>query len=175
VPAEGPVIITANHTASPDPLMISAACRHRRISFMIAREFANIPVARIFIRMIDCIPVRRDGIDTAATKTAIRRLREGDALGIFIEGRIARPGEAIEPKHGVAMLALRTGATVIPAYLSGNKHRSNIVKGLLARHNTTIRFGPPVDLSEFKGDTSRESLSAATAKIFQAIQAPRPA
>ena len=170
IPRTGPVIVTTNHTCSADPLMISAACSYRPVSFLIAAEFADIPVARWFVRLIECIPVRRSRQDTTATKEAIRRLRAGGALGIFIEGRIPEPGQQEQPKEGVAVLALRTGAPVIPAYLSGNKYRRGVVGGFFARHRTEIRFGAPVDLSEFAGRFSRKILVVATAKIFQAIQ-----
>ncbi len=174
VPPVGPAIVTANHTCSADPLMISAACRYRKISFFIAEEYSNYPVGRWFVRLIECIPVNREGRDTAATKTAIRRLRSGAVLGIFIEGRIPDPGQQAEPKDGVAVLALRTGAPVIPVHISGNKWRRGVARGFLARHRTRLRFGNPVDLSDLQ-NRSREDVTTATARIFRAIQdlAPR--
>lgn len=174
IPPTGSVIVTANHTCAADPLMICAGCDYRKVSFMIAEEFANIPVGGWFVRLIDCIPVRRERHDTAATKAAIRRLRDGHVLGIFIQGRIPAPGEDVKPKDGVALLALRSGATVIPVHLSGNKYKESIAAGLVARHRTRVRFGPPVDLSVFAGMRSRRDLAQATTKIFQSIQELAP-
>lgn len=171
IPPEGPAIVTANHTCSADPMMIYAGCGFRKIAFMIAREFADLPVGRWFVRLIECIPVRRDGRDAAATREAIRRLRQGHVIAIFIQGRIARPGEEVPPKDGVALLALLTGAPVIPVHLSGNKYRDGIFAGIIARHRTVVRFGPPVDLSDFAGSTDGENVAAATQCIWQAIQA----
>jgi 1-acyl-sn-glycerol-3-phosphate acyltransferase len=171
IPPTGPAIVTANHTCAADPMMIYAGCGYRKIRFLIAREFANVPVARWFVRLIECIPVRRDGRDAAATREAMRQLRHGHAISIFIQGRIARPGEHVEPKDGVALLALRTGAPVIPVYLSGNEYRDGIFAGLIARHRTVVRFGPPVDLSNFGGSTEGDNVAAATQRIWAAIQA----
>ena len=170
VPLSGPVIVAANHTCSADPLMISAACPKRTVSFIIAEEYSDIRGARWFVRLIDCIPVRRESQDTAATREAIRRLRAGRALGIFIEGRIPKPGESEPPKDGVAMLALRTGAEVIPAHISGTLYRATVASGFLARHRARVRFGPPVDLAEFAEGPMRSRVYGATAKIFAAIQ-----
>ena len=176
VPREGPVIVTANHTCSADPLFLYAAVRHRMLSFMVAAEYATWPVFGTFIRLAKCIPVKRDSRDTGATKQAIRYLREGRGMGIFIEGRIVPPGEVGQPKDGVAMLALKTGAAVVPAHISGVARGSNVLKGLFSRHRARVRFGPPIDLSEFRLEKpDRETIRAATQKIYDAVQrlAPR--
>jgi 1-acyl-sn-glycerol-3-phosphate acyltransferase len=175
VPHAGPVIITANHTCAADPLFLCAAVTYRPLAFMVAREFANIPVARFFLRLVECIPVRRDGNDTAATKQALRHLRAGKALGIFIEGRIIRPGEVGEPRDGVALLALKTGARVIPAHICGTKYYDSIVREMLTRHRAEVRFGPPVDLSEFsEAGGGRDAVRGATERIYAAIKALAP-
>ncbi len=171
VPREGPVIITANHTCPADPVFLSAAVRYRPIAFMVAVEYTNWPIVRSVMRLLECIPVRRETRDTAATKQAIRHLRAGKALGIFIEGRIVPPDQAVELKDGVAMLALRTGATVIPAHISGVVYREGMVRGLLTRHRARVRFGQPVDLSEFEAEkTNRDTVKAVTRRIYAAIQ-----
>jgi len=175
VPRTGPVLVTANHTCSADPLFLSAAASYRPISFLVAAEYSNWPIVKFFLGLVDCIPVRRDNRDSGATKQAIRHLRDGKAVGIFIEGGIVPPGEVARPRDGVAMLALRTGAPVIPAYISGVSYQSNIVWGLLIRHRARVRFGPPVDLSEFeREDRNRDAVRAATAKIYAAVKALAP-
>jgi len=176
VPHAGPVIVTANHTCAADPLFLCAAVTYRPLAFMVAREYSNIPIARLFLRLVECIPVRRDGTDTAATKQALRHLRAGKALGIFIEGRIIPPGEVGEPRDGVSLLALKTGARVIPAHISGTEFHDSVVREMLTRHQAQVRFGPPVDLSEFdEGGGGREAIRAASAKIYAAIKALDPA
>lgn len=175
VPRDGPVIITANHTCPADPMLLSAALPYRPISFMVAAEYTNLPIAGWAMRLLECIPVKRGTRDTSATKQAIRHLRAGKALGIFIEGRTVPPGQAVEPKDGVAMLALKTGTTVIPAHISGVVYHDGVIRGLLTRHRARVRFGRPVDLSEFKGHKSnRETVRAVTRKIFAAIQSLAP-
>ncbi|MCB9867178.1 MAG: 1-acyl-sn-glycerol-3-phosphate acyltransferase [Phycisphaerales bacterium] len=170
IPRDGPAIVTANHTCSADPMMIYAGCGYRKIAFMIAQEFADVPVGGWFVRLIECIPVRRDGRDAAATREAMRRIRDGHVISIFIQGRIAKPGQDVRPKEGVALLALRTGVPVIPVHISGNKYRDGIFAGLIARHRTRVRFGPPVDLSDFGGSTEGDNVQRATERIWSAIQ-----
>ena len=73
------------------------------------------------------------------------------------------------------MLALKTGAKVIPTHISGVVRHKNVYRGILARHRARVRFGPPVDLSEFaQGKPDRATWQAASEKIFAAIQALAP-
>jgi len=175
VPHEGAVIVTANHVSSVDPLLLSAATPYRLISFMIAAEYAEWPIIRAVVRVAKCIPVKRETRQTSAIKQALQYLQEGRAVGIFIEGGIAPRGESYRPKDGVAMLALRTGARVIPAHISGMNDHAGVVADLFTRHHARVRFGLPVGLNEFaESGGNREMVRAATQKIYAAIQALAP-
>jgi 1-acyl-sn-glycerol-3-phosphate acyltransferase len=175
IPAEGPVVVVANHTCAIDPLLLIASIPHRKLGFLIAEEYSNVPVFGFLTRMMECIPVKRDGEDIAGTKAALRHLKGGKPLGIFIEGRIAKPGEKIEPKDGAAMLALRTGAVVVPAYISGTTYDDGVAVSFLHRHHAHVRFGPPLNLGEFRhGRIEKEDLGLATTAMMQAILALAP-
>jgi 1-acyl-sn-glycerol-3-phosphate acyltransferase len=174
VPARGPVLLVANHTCAADPLLIIAACPHRVPGFLIAREFSAVPLFRRLTDMIQCIPVRRDGQDVQATKAAVRRLREGGMLAIFIEGRIPRPGQVLPPKEGPALLALRSGATVIPVHIRGTKYSESVAWSYFQRHRARVRFGPPVALADLAGTRSRVAVREATDRIHAAIQSLAP-
>lgn len=175
VPRTGPVIVTSNHVSAADPLLLCAGAPYRAISFMIAAEYARWPIVSFFVRALECIPVRRGTRETAATKQALRHLEDGRAVGIFIEGGIPDPGVIPRPKDGVAMMALRTGATVVPAYISGMKLHQSVLQSLFSRQNARVRWGRPVDLSEFRSEVaSRETIRAATAKIYAAVLALAP-
>lgn len=175
LPRVGPVIVTANHTCAADPFLLGAAAPHRPIAFMIAAEYCNLPVVKYMLGLTECIPVKRDGRDTAATKQAIRHLRAGKVLGIFIEGQIVKPDAPVELKDGVAMLALRTGAKVIPAHISGLKAHTSIVGDWFARHRARVRFGPPVDLTNLEETgNGRNRTRAATHRIYAAMMALAP-
>jgi len=169
VPTTGPVLLVANHTSPADPLMLCAGCTYRKISFLIAREYVSLPIGRFFVRIVECIPVRRDGNDVAAARQALRRLRSGQALGIFIEGRITPPGQQPDLKDGAALLALRSGATVIPAHISGTIYTDTVLPGFLARHRARVRFGPPIDLRDLGERSGRQAVAAATARIYDRI------
>lgn len=171
IPTEGPVIVVANHTCPIDPLLLVAACRHRVLSFMVAREFSNPVIGRGLIRMLECIPVNRDGHDAAATRAALRHLKDGKALAVFIEGKIAKPGEVLEPKDGPALLALRTGAIVVPAFISGTIYTEGILQSFLVRHKARVRWGKPVDVREIAaGRDDKETVHEISRMLMSKIR-----
>ena len=75
---------------------------------------------------------------------------------------------------GVALLALRSKAQVIPAHISGIRYKDTVLKTFLSRHRVRVRYGRPVDLSEFTDPRDRQQVQAATQKIWSAIQALAP-
>lgn len=175
VPGKGGVIVTANHRSTPDPLLIISTVPHRMVSFLVAAEYTKWPVFRYFTREGETIPVTRSGQDTAALKQSMRHLKDGGLLGIFIEGGIIPPNEKPVPRDGVAMLALRTGAMVVPAHISGVIYRDSVVWSLLTRHKARVRYGKPVDLSDLLADPgNRDNVQEATRRIYAAIQSLAP-
>lgn len=170
VPAEGPVLVVCNHTCSIDPLLVIALIRYRTVGFMVAREYYDIPLFGRLIKMVDCVPVNRDGQDTAGTKAALRHLKSGKPLGIFIEGRIPGPGEAVELKDGAAMLALKTGAVVVPVRITGTRYSPGALAPFFRRHNARVYFGKPMNLDSFRQSRpDREVYRRLTEQMKQAI------
>ena len=87
LPETGPAILVCNHTSGIDPFLIQAVCT-RVITWMMAKEFYDMPGVKWAFRLIGAIPVARSGRDATATRAAIRALHDGQILGIFPEGRI---------------------------------------------------------------------------------------
>ena len=176
VPVEGPVIVAANHTASIDPLLLVASCPYRVIGFMTAREYYNFPLAHILMKHTDCIPVSRDGHDLRSTRTALAHLKKGKVLGIFPEGRIVAPGEEIEAKDGVALLALRSKAVIVPAHIGGTRWSGGVLKSFFSRHRAEVRFGHPIEPGDFpSGSDGRKAATELTQMIMTRIRALAPA
>ncbi|HSW44145.1 MAG TPA: MFS transporter [Phycisphaerae bacterium] len=174
VPVSGPVIVVCRHTSSIDPLLLIAASRRRTLGFLIAREYYDLPLVGRLIRLVKCVPVKRDGHDAAGTKAALRHLRAGMPLGIFIEGRIPEPDQHLEPKDGAAMLALRTGAAVVPATITGTRYDPGVLRSFFRRQRAYVRFGKPLELSEFgRARPTRETYRQVTKSIVDTLDAMR--
>jgi 1-acyl-sn-glycerol-3-phosphate acyltransferase len=169
LPAEGAAIVAANHRSGVDPVLIGVTTK-RRIHFLMAREYYETWGLRWMFRALGCIPVNRDGNDLGATKAALKLLKEGKVVGIFPQGGIREADGALEGKAGIALLALRTGAPVVPLFIDGSPNLDSVFLSLFKPSRTTIRWGGRLELGEAREKKpSREELDGATATIFSAI------
>jgi 1-acyl-sn-glycerol-3-phosphate acyltransferase len=145
------------------------------MAYLIAREYYNVPVFSKLIHDIECVPVNRSGVDTASVKAALRHLEQGKMLGIFPQGGIRPPDDQSPPREGVGLLALRSGATVVPAYITGIEYTKSVARPFLKRQRAEVRYGKPVDLSRWKGrEKNREAFREASEAIMAAIRALAP-
>lgn len=168
VPPAGGAILVCNHTSSLDPVFLQAVSP-RLITWMMAREYAYMFGVRWFFEAIEPILVERSGRDMAATRAALRGLRDGKLLGIFPEGRIESSRDLLEFQTGVALLAMKSGAPVYPAYVDGTMRRKGMVEAYLTPNRVTAAFGLEVQFDR-KHD-GRQSLEAATERIKDAVAA----
>lgn len=132
---QGPALLCPNHANGFDPAIVAVALPNdSRISFMAKEElFRHKPIGW-FLGKLGAFPVARGGSDLSAMKTAMKALQSGGRLLVFPEGtRVEHKGQ-VEAKGGVALIASRTGAPIVPVYCGGRKK-------LFRR--TTVVFGQP--------------------------------
>ncbi len=136
IPLTGPLIIVANHVSNADPpALMSHVVQVRPAAIMAKKEIFSCPlVGRLFLSWKG-IPVdrKREGGDMSALRGGIDVLKNGGCLVLFPEGTRAK-GRRLKPKLGVAMLAHKTGAPVLPARIFNAENFSKLGK-------ITIKFG----------------------------------
>ncbi len=121
LPQEGPVILTANHIGTIDPLLLMVLCP-RPVVFMAKEEAFENPFLRFFFHGCRVIPVRRGASDRHALQLAIQVVRRGEVFGIFPEGTRSRTARLQKGKNGVALIALRGGEVpILPIALWGTE------------------------------------------------------
>jgi 1-acyl-sn-glycerol-3-phosphate acyltransferase len=157
VPAEGPVVLCANHTSLLDPPLLGTPLE-RMVHFMAKAELFDVPILGTMISKVGAFPVKRGGVSKESIRLAISLLKNGSVMGIFPEGSRSNSGGM--GKKGAASLALKSGAAVVPVAIIGN---------YFLFRPMTIVYGPPVDLSEFAGASS-DDLELATDKIMMVIR-----
>ena len=177
IPSSGPVILAANHISNADPVILGAWLTKslgRRIHWLGKKELFEWPVIGWVARNGGIHPVDRAAADVDAFRTAQRVLVEGQVLMIFPEGTRSPTGELQPPKDGLAMLALRTDAPIVPIGIS-NTDRVWPKGQLLPRPggHATMRIGRPFRLSDElpEGLDRKSAKKAATELIMHRIAA----
>jgi cytidylate kinase len=151
IPREGPLIIAANHASSADPVLIGAFLTKRLgrpINWLGKRELVETPILGRLFRMAGIHPVDREAADLEAFRSAMRILDAGQVLAVFPEGTRSRDGALQPVREGVGMLALRSGATVLPVGVVDSDlmwPRGHLLPRFGRR--VTVRYGAPLTLA----------------------------
>ena len=161
LPAEGGFVLCINHCSALDPLFVSSRIpRKRRMYFMAKKELFENKLLRPFVVGLGGIPVDRGHADLTAIRSSMKVLKDGYGLGIFPQGTRSKDNTPTPMLNGASMIALRGGVPVVPAYIDGPYRLF---------HHVDVRFGAPLDLSDFGKRCDSETLSQVTARIAQAI------
>jgi len=180
IPREGPLIIAANHASNMDAPVIGAWLiprLGRRIHWLGKRELFAWPIVGWVAANGGVHPVDRDRADVEAFRLASRILSEGHILFVFPEGTRSPDGALQEARDGLALLALRSGAPIVPIGIGG----SNRVwpKGQRLPHpggHVVVRVGSAFrPLDELPAGTDRRAAKGlVTAMIMERIAALLP-
>ncbi len=153
LPQKGPVIIAANHVSNWDPILVGVALP-RPIHFMAKAELFHNWLLGSICRGLNAFPVQRGTADRNAIRQALQMLKEGEMLGIFPEGARRKVVAETSIQPGVAMLALKSGAEVVPVAISGTE-------GWFPcgwRRPLRVRIGPPLDMAEYRQEKYSSAL-----------------
>jgi 1-acyl-sn-glycerol-3-phosphate acyltransferase len=118
VPAQGPAILMINHIAFIDPILVLNILP-RNIIPMAKIEVYEYPLIGIFPRLWGVIPVRREEVDRRAIQQSLEVLHAGEIVLVAPEG--TRGPQLKQGKEGIAYLASRSGAPVVPVAVQGTE------------------------------------------------------
>jgi cytidylate kinase len=171
VPASGPLIVVSNHLGNADPPIIGAAIRSRRVRWMAKIELFH-GLFGVLCRLWGAFPIRRFEADLAAMLNAERILKRGEVLGMFPEGTRSRDGLMGRPHPGTAVIALRSGATVLPCAISGTEVLKK-PRRLLRKPRVTVSIGQPIVVEKVRRPSEQQVVEL-TERIYAEIQALLP-
>ena len=160
IPKEGAVILAPNHTSFWDgPIILSFSKRKMRT--MGKAELFEHKLLAPFLRMAGAFPVHRGTNDITAIKTALKTLKDGEIFTIFPTGTRVKDGEYADAKAGVALIASKSGAPVIPIALRG---------GYKPFKKVTVHIGQPLYVVSDNGTKpSGDELKIYADKILEKI------
>jgi 1-acyl-sn-glycerol-3-phosphate acyltransferase len=179
IPERGGALLAQNHTSYLDwlPPLLAVRERGRRMYFMIKAEMADVKAVNYVIKHARLIPVdRRTGHDAFAA--GVRRLREGELIGMHPEATISRSFELREFKTGAARMALEAQVPIVPMIVWG-AHRiwpkDNPKKVFRNKVPITVAAGPalpPRGNADQLNVALREAMNALLYRVQQEYPHP---
>lgn len=180
IPSEGGYILAGNHVSYLDPALLWSVAP-RPTHFVAKSElFENRVVAWVLTR-VWVFPISRASADREAIQRATDLLVYGEPVGMFPEGTRRRPGAPVgddelgEAHSGVAFIAMRAAAPVVPVGISGTDRALPAGAKMPRFPRVTFSFGEPVRPEDFSEGGRKDRTAAMTAEIMHRIAAARDA
>lgn len=159
---ENGALLCPNHSSNWDPILVALKLPvNYRLHIMGKEELFRYNLLGWLLRKCGVFPVNRGATDIQAVKTSIQAIKQGDNLLIFPEGTVIRNGIGCvdglpaHAKAGVAVIGVRTGATMIPVFVDGEKkifHRTRIIFGDPYRPVYSGRHGTSEEMQKIADD-----------------------
>ena len=172
LPRAGAGIVVSNHIAAVDPGVLMAVLP-RPIALMSKVENAR-GVLKLFMPLVGAFTMRRGAADRRGLRMAGRVLEQGRLLCMFPEGTRSVSGVLGSAHGGVALLALKSAASVIPVAITGTPR-------IFLRHfpwfglpRVTVTVGVPFDVCSPDGTAQRDDRERVTGEIMASIAALLP-
>jgi 1-acyl-sn-glycerol-3-phosphate acyltransferase len=144
----GSVIVAANHESLADILVLLARLP-LQVRFLAKRSVFRVPILGWSIRAAGFIPVDRGDRTrgVATVEAALARLKRGRSLVVFPEETRTRTGELSEFKKGAALLALRSGLSILPLGIAGTRRILPAGGWLMRPGRVVVAVGDPIEVA----------------------------
>lgn len=173
VPARGPLIFAGNHIGSLEVPLLFVHLQPRRIFGLAKVETWNSKFMGWLFDLWEAIPVRRGEADLDAIRACLEVLKSGDILAISPEGTRSNNGHLLRGQPGIVLLALRSGAPILPfAHWGAEDFGANIKK--FKRTDFHFRVGKPFYLDTHGEKVNGEIRQAMAEEIMVQIAALMP-
>lgn len=143
IPRTGGFIIASNHISNLDPVVLGISSL-RRINFMAKIELFQKQPLGFILTKLGSFPIKRGSADLSALKEAIRRLKKGKPVLMFVEGTRRIGNAKPVAQAGVGLIAVKANVPVIPVFVNGTQNVMPPGAKFLKRNPVTVTFGPPV-------------------------------
>ena len=174
LPISGPYIVAANHHNYLDAVVLGVSVPAPIAFIVMPRVWRATRLHPAFHRHIGSIPINLERPDIGALRRALGHLDGGGVVGIFPEGPFSVRGRLERGLPGVALLALKSGAPVVPAALHGTYEALRDRRFYLPRPTPIrVRFGPPRHVAR-EDARGRDARLGVTARIMHDIAALLP-
>jgi 1-acyl-sn-glycerol-3-phosphate acyltransferase len=161
IPDSGPCILMMNHISGLDPILCMGGVTKRFVVPMSKIENLRNPLLGPFVRWWGAYTINRSEVDRTALINSIELLKSGQLILIAPEGTRQKDGLA-RPKDGLAYIATKANAVIVPAAISGAQGFTSKWKRL-QRPRIHLHFGRPFRFkTEGRARIPREELTIMT-------------
>lgn len=174
VPGQGAVILAANHLSRLDAPLLFVLLEREDVTGLVADKYKKNIFFRPLIEAASGIWINREEADLRALRLARDYLARGGMLGVAPEGTRSRDGRLHRAKSGIAYLAEKSGAPVLPVAIYGTEKAFKEL-ARLRRPRLVVRFGRPLHLPSPHGNDRNRALRDNTEEIMCHIAAMLPA
>ena len=160
IPSQGPVLVISNHLSFADIPLLGVSLG-RGLVFMAKKELFHFRFIGYLVGSLGSFPVHRGQLDRKALRQAERVLAEGLALVMFPEASRSKNAQLKPAFPGSALVALRSGAPILPVAITGTEKIKNAA-WQLRRPQITVNIGHPFHLPPVNGKASKTELAELT-------------
>lgn len=153
------VIVCANHKSLLDPIFL-AISMPQRIYFMAKKELFDKPILGGLLRALGAFPVDRFGRDLKALRASVALVNEDKILGIFPEGTRVKEAKRENIKDGVAFIALKAKADIMPV---------EIISTYKPFRKSEILIKKPIPVNDFAYLKNKEAMKKMTDRVYDKI------
>lgn len=172
---EGNFILIANHCSHLDPIVVGVAIPGR-LRFLAKAELFEPLFLGTVLKLLGVVPVlKQDSQSAGATLRAfLKVLSEGENVVIFPEGGRSSDGKLQPLEGGAALIALKSGAPVVPAFVAGTFEAMPVGKKMVKPLRLSVVIGEAIETSEYAemGKKGRELLLEKMSSRLSALEAP---
>ena len=167
IPPRGRLIVVANHQSNADPPVLVAAI-NRPLNLVAKRELFRSPIARWFMRKWQSYPADKDGKDIDLIRGLLKKLNQEEVVAIFPE-RSRHPNAMGQGSSGVAYLALKANAPILPVAITGTENARSFKRLFFPLTHLKVTIGDPFSLPTLEGKVTPSVLNSLTDIVMNRV------